>query len=94
MLYVPKYDDTIDPLTEQKRFLREEHENYVSVSLDDQIAGNLNAIQGMITFDKWGTPKFDVTRKPDYGIYFHRIKYVDQYVNWYKNTHDKNDEIS
>ena len=93
MLYVPKYDDTIDPVTEQKRFIREETENYVSVRVDDQIAGNLNAIQGMITFDKWGTPKFDVTRKPDYGLYFHRIKYVDQYVNWYKNTHDKNDEI-
>ncbi len=93
MLYVPKYDDTIDPVTEQKRFIREEPENYVSVRVDDQIAGNLNAIQGMITFDKWGTPKFDVTRKPDYGLYFHRIKYVDQYVNWYKNTHDKNDEI-
>lgn len=93
MLYVPKYDDTIDPVTEQKRFIREEPENYVSVRVDDQIAGNLNAIQGMITFDKWGAPKFDVTRKPDYGLYFHRIKYVDQYVNWYKNTHDRNGEI-
>lgn len=93
MLYVPGNDDTIDPVTEQKRFIREEPENNVSIRVDDQIAGNLNAIQGMITFDKWGTPKFDVTRKPDYGLYFHRIRYVDQYVNWYKNTHDKNDEI-
>lgn len=94
LISVPYAESPEDASTEMKKFIREEKDNGVVINLDDTIAGNLEAIQGMIVFDKWGNPKFDETRKTDYGIYFHRIKYVDQYVNWYKNTHDRDDELN
>ena len=42
----------------------------------------------MTCYDK-KDPFFDISKKPDYGISFGRIKCVDQYVNWYRNTHDR-----
>ena len=44
----------------------------------------------------WDTksPTLDIKKKPEYGVYFGRIKYVDQYVNWYKNTHDKKGDMN
>ena len=93
LLSVPDSSNPEETSSEQKKFVREIRPCKVSINLDDQIAGNFEAIQGMITFDKWGNPMFDISKKPDYGIYFGRIKYVDQYVNWYKNTHDRKDEM-
>ena len=93
LLQVPYADSVEEANSEIKGFLREEMDNGVEVTLDDQIAGNVAVIQGMIGLDKWNNPTFDISKKPEYGIYFGRIKYVDQYVNWYKNTHDKNQEM-
>lgn len=93
LLSVPYTDNVEEINLEIRKFLREEIDNGVEINLDDQIAGNVEAIQGMIGYDKWFNPTFDISKKPDYGIYFGRIKYVDQYVNWYKNTHDKNQEM-
>lgn len=89
LLSVPSAENIEEANSEIKKFLREEMDNGVEINLDDQIAGNVEAIQGMIGYDKWLNPTFDISKKPDYGIYFGRIKYVDQYVNWYKNTHDR-----
>ena len=89
-LRVPGVDNPEITVELQKEFLREMPGSKVRINLDDEIAGNEEAIQGMIRFDKKYNPIFDISLKPDYGVYFARIKYVDQYVNWYKNTHDKN----
>lgn len=93
LLSVPYAENVEEANIEIRKFLREEKDNGVEINLDDQIAGNVEAIQGMIGYDKWYNPTFDISKKPDYGIYFGRIKYVDQYVNWYKNTHDRNQEM-
>ena len=93
LLSVPKAQDAEKVIEEQKKFLREIKGNAVRIKLNDEITGNEEAIQGMITFDKKMNPYFDLSKKPEYGIYFGRIKYVDQYVNWYKNTHDRNSEM-
>lgn len=93
LLSVPYAENVEEANIEIRKFLREETDNGVEINLDDQIAGNVEAIQGMIGYDKWYNPTFDISKKPDYGIYFGRIKYVDQYVNWYKNTHDRNQEM-
>lgn len=89
LLSVPGVEDSGRIIELQKEFLREMPGNKVRINLDDEIAGNEDAIQGMIRYDKKYNPIFDISLKPDYGVYFARIKYVDQYVNWYKNTHDK-----
>ncbi len=93
LLAVPSAENIEEATSEMKKFIREEKNNGVKINLDAQIAGNVEAIQGMIGYDKWYNPTFDISKKPDYGIYFGRIKYVDQYVNWYKNTHDNNQEM-
>lgn len=90
LLSVPGVENPEKIVELQKEFLREVPGNRVRINLDDEIAGNEEAIQGMIRYDKKYNPIFDISLKPDYGVYFARIKYVDQYVNWYKNTHDKN----
>lgn len=90
LLSVPGVEDPKTIVELQKEFLCEVPGNKVRINLDDEIAGNEEAIQGMIRYDKKYNPIFDISLKPDYGVYFARIKYVDQYVNWYKNTHDKN----
>ena len=93
LLSVPSAENADEVNLGMKKFLREEKDNGVEINLDAQIAGNVEAIQDMIGYDKWLNPTFDISKKPDYGIYFGRIKYVDQYVNWYKNTHDKKQEM-
>ena len=37
---------------------------------------------------------FDRAAKPDVGTYFDRIRYVDQYVNWYFSHADKEGDIN
>lgn len=88
LLSVPEETDPVVIVNEQKKFLREISGSKIKIHLDDEIAGNEEAIQGMIVWDT-KYPMLDIRKKPEYGIYFGRIKYVDQYVNWYKNTHDK-----
>ena len=88
LVAVPDEEDTESIAEEQKKFLREIKGNRVRIHLDDEIAGNEEAIQGMIVWDT-KYPMLDIKKKPEYGVYFGRIKYVDQYVNWYKNSHDK-----
>lgn len=93
LLSVPGEEDAANIAFEQKKFLREQSGCRVRIQLDDEISGNEEAIQGMIGYDKRYNPIFDISKKPDYGVYFARIKYVDQFVNWYKNTHDKKQEM-
>lgn len=73
----------------QKNFINEVKPSYVTISFNDEISGNETAIQGMIVWDN-KNPFLDISKKPDYGIYFAHIKYVDQYVNWFKSVHDRN----
>lgn len=89
LLSVPKEKDAVIIAEEQKKFLREISGSRVRINLDDEISGNEKITQGMIGFDKKGNPFFDITKKSDYGIYFCGIKYVDQYVNWFKSVHDR-----
>ena len=93
LMTVPDEDSPELIAEEQKKFLREIKGSRVRISLDDEIAGNEEAIQGMIVWDT-KYPTLDIKKKPEYGVYFGRIKYVDQYVNWYKNTHDKKGDMN
>ena len=95
LLSVPNEKSPETIINEQKRFLKEINGSKVRVRLDDEITGNEIAIQGMIVLDtKYPYyPYLDVKKKPDYGLYFGRIKYVDQYVNWYKLNHNKKGEM-
>ena len=79
---------------EQKKFLKEQKGSKVTISLDDEISGNQEAIQGMITYDNKYNVFFNIKNKPDYGVYFCHSKYVDQYVNWYMNTHDRSGSMN
>lgn len=87
MLYVPKVDDPQMIAEEQKRFLRE-MDSKVKIRLNDAIVGSEKDIQSIIKFDKWNNPKLDLSLKPEDGLYFAHIKYIDQYVNWYKLNSD------
>ena len=93
LLDVPKEEDPEIIAEEQKKFIRGIAGSKVRINLTNEISGNEEAIQGMIGYDKKHNPIFDLSKKPDYGIYFAKIKYVDQYVNWYKNTHNRNMEM-
>lgn len=93
LLSVPGENNLETIAKEQKGFLHEVKGNSVKINLSDEIAGNEEAIQGMIVWDR-KYPMLDIKKKPEYGVYFARIKYVDQYVNWYKNTHDKNGNMN
>jgi hypothetical protein len=52
----------------------------------------MEPIQGMLDYNA-KIPKLNVAKKPDSGIYFDHIRYVDQYVNWYTNSHSKEGEM-
>ena len=92
MLNVPDEDDPSVITEEQKKFIREQKPCRVHVDLSREISGDMKPIQEMITFHK-NEIIFDVRKKPDYGIYMDYIRYVDQYVNWYKSSHDKKGEM-
>ena len=92
LLNVPGVEDATQIAEMQKRFLREGSNCSVRVNLTKEISGDMEPIQAMIKV----TPKtiiFDITKKPDIGIYFDHIRYVDQYVNWYTLSHDRNQEM-
>lgn len=74
---------------EQKKFLREQRGSKVKIKLSDEIAGDLKPIQTMIEPQKGYKVRFNKAKKPDFGIYFNHIKYVDQYVNWFCLNHNE-----
>lgn len=93
-LSIPAAQGSEEIATGIRRFVREESNSGVVIHLGDEIAGNANKIQKMLTYDKYSNPVFDITRKPDYGICFYGMKYVDHFVSWYRNTHNRNGEIN
>ena len=93
LLSVPATDDPEIISNEQRKFIREIEGSHVRINLDDEISGNEEIIQGMIVWDTKYI-RLDIKRKPEYGVYFARIKYVDQYVNWYKVNHDKKGDLN
>lgn len=92
MLSVPNEDDPAAIAEEQKKFLREQSPCKVKINLSNEISGDMKPIQEMISFYK-NTIYLDLKKKPDFGIYMDYIRFVDQYVNWYKLSHDKHGEM-
>lgn len=88
LMSVPDETELEAVVREQKNFLREMSPCRVKISLTDEISGDLNPISKMLVWDT-KTPYMDFSKKPDEGIYFYHIRYVDQYVNWYTLSHDK-----
>ncbi len=88
MLIVQGTDDPSAVAREQRRFLREETGAQVTVRLSGEISGDMQPIQNMIVYNT-KTPYLDMSKKPDIGIYFWQIRYVDQYLNWFKQNHDR-----
>ena len=94
MLDVPSERKEEKIKEERIKFLQEKPGNGVRIAFDDEISGNKEAMDGMISYDRKGNAVFDIRKKPDYGIYFAQIKYVDQYVNWYKNNHGRDNTMN
>jgi hypothetical protein len=88
LIKVPNVDDAEKIKTEQKKFLREERPCAVRINLTNEISGDMESIQGMIEITH-NNIRLNLSKKPDSGIYFAHIRYVDQYVNWITSTHDK-----
>lgn len=92
MLSVPNEDDPAVIAIEQKKFLREYSPCKVRINLTKEISGDMEPLSAMLEIT-WKSVVFNIAKKPDYGIYFDRIRYVDQYVNWYTANHDKKGEM-
>ena len=92
LLSVPDEEEPSAIAEEQKKFLREQSPCKVHINLTREISGDMKPIQEMITFYK-NDVYLDLRKKPDYGIYMDYIRYVDQYVNWYKASHDKKGDM-
>ena len=91
MLSVPSNDDET-VRTERKRFLAEHPPFNVNIMLSSDISGDFAPIQAMNVYDT-KIPYLDISKRPDSGIYFNHIRYVDQYINWYKLNYDKSHEM-
>lgn len=88
MISVPGEEDLGLVAEEQRRFIRGQAPCKVQIKLSSEISGDMKPIQEMLEI----TPKsinFNLAKKPDFGVYFDRIRYVDQYVNWFSINHDK-----
>ena len=92
LLSVPDEETPTAIVEEQRKFLREQRPCRVQISLTREISGDMKPIQEMITLYK-NEVYLDLRKKPDYGIYMDYIRYVDQYVNWYKSSHDNKGEM-
>lgn len=92
MLSVPDEEDPSVIAMEQKKFLREISPCKVRINLTKEISGDMEPLVEMLEYTRKSVV-FNISKKPDYGIYFDRIRYVDQYVNWYTANHDKNGEM-
>lgn len=91
LLAVPGEEDKAVVVEEQKKFIRE-MPSKVRINLTNEIVGDMKSIQDMLEI----TPKhiyFNKAKKPDFGIYFAHIRYVDQYVNWYSSSHNRDGEL-
>ena len=88
LLSVPGESDKERVLDEQRRFIREQKPCRVKINLTNKISGDMGPIQQMIEVT-YNTIVFNKSKKPDYGVYFDRIRYVDQYVNWYSQNHGR-----
>ncbi len=89
LLNVPSAADSADVLREQKLFLREQPSR-VKIQLNEDISGEMEPIVSSMLKVTHNKIVFDTSKKPDIGIYFDHIRYVDQYVNWYV-SHSGND---
>lgn len=89
MLSVPKAKDDAEILEQQKRFLHD-YPSTVKIRIDDNIIGSESDIQSMQKYDKFNNVKVDISQKPDRGLYFAHIRYIDQYVNWFKLNCENN----
>ena len=92
MLSVPDEDDPAVITMEQKKFLREYSPCKVRINLTKEISGDMEPLAAMLEITR-NSVVFNIDKKPDYGVYFDRIRYVDQYVNWYTANHDKKGEM-
>ena len=92
LLYVPNEEEPSIVAEEQKRFMREQFPCKVRINLTNEIAGDMEPIQKMIEITHKSI-YFNKSKKPDFGIYFDHIRYVDQYVNWYSLSHNKQGEM-
>ena len=88
MLFVQGTDDATVVAQEQRRFMREEAGAQVTVCLSSEISGDMKPIQNMIVYNT-KTPYMDMSKKPNTGVYFWQIRYVDQYLNWFKQNYDR-----
>ena len=84
LLWVPYKEDPSEIAIEQKKYLREE-ESEVYINLTSDLAGEMGPIINMLDLNS-RLPHLDMSKKPDSGIYFLRMRYADQYVNWYSQT--------
>ena len=89
---MPKEKDPGKSAEEQKKFFREDKPCAVKIKLTNEVSGYMKPILEMIEFSA-KNPYLNLKKKPDYGIYFDWIRYVDQYVNWYMVSHDKNGDL-
>ena len=87
LLSVPNEKEPSAIAIEQRKFLRESRPCQVRINLAKEISGDFVPLMEMLEYNR--TIEFNISKKPDYGIYFDRIRYVDQYVNWYTASHDK-----
>ena len=91
-LYVPGAEDQAVIIEEQRKYLREQPSK-VRIRLTSDVSGDMGPIRTNMVKVTHNTIFFDKAAKPDIGIYFDRIRYVDQYVNWYFSHADNNWEI-
>lgn len=92
LLSVPNENDLETVANEQKLFIREITPCRVKINLTSEISGDMTPIQQMIEITHKYV-RFNKEKKPDFGVYFDHIKYVDQYVNWYSLSHNKDGEM-
>ena len=92
LLSVPGEKDVLVIAEEQKRFLREQSPCRVKINLTNEISGYMKPIQEMLEVTNKSIV-FNKSKKPDFGLYFDRIRYVDQYVNWYSLSHNKDGDM-
>lgn len=71
-------------MEERRRFLREQPCK-VSIRFTKEISGDMEPISAMIETRGY-TVTLNMDKKPDDGIYFDQIRYVDQYINWHKQN--------
>ncbi|SEL27652.1 hypothetical protein SAMN02910353_02271 [Ruminococcus sp. YRD2003] len=88
ILSVPNEEDISIISSEQRKFLKEESPCRVRIALTKEISGNMQPLTEMVIATH-NSVIFDISKKPDYGIYFDGIRYVDQYVEWYRSSHDE-----